>query len=166
MTKFIDYSYQDICDLTESIIVQMTLSEWKPTIIVGLSRGGLVPAVMISNALSIEMEPLKVSLRDSRFGPTSTFLPELIHKGDKFLIVDDINDTGETQLWIRDDWMKTIKHYKGYESGNWPSHMVKFANLIHNEASQCESDYCGKIINKEKDPHWVRFYWEIWNEKK
>jgi xanthine phosphoribosyltransferase len=44
---------------------EITNSNWKPDYIVGLTRGGLVPAVMISHYFNIPMHTLSVSLRDS-----------------------------------------------------------------------------------------------------
>ncbi len=50
---------------------EITNSNWKPDYIVGLTRGGLVPAVMISHYFNIPMHTLSVSLRDSNNGPES-----------------------------------------------------------------------------------------------
>jgi uncharacterized protein len=50
---------------------EITNSNWKPDYIVGLTRGGLVPAVMISHYFNIPMHTLSVSLRDSDSGPES-----------------------------------------------------------------------------------------------
>lgn len=43
---------------------QITNSQWRPDYVVGISRGGLLPAVMISHYLNVPMKPLQVSLRD------------------------------------------------------------------------------------------------------
>ena len=50
------------------IIRAMNADGWKPDYIVGLTRGGLVPAAMLSHYLEVPMETLKVSLRDSDHG--------------------------------------------------------------------------------------------------
>lgn len=50
---------------------EITNSNWKPDYIVGLTRGGLLPAVMISHYFNIPMHTLSVSLRDSATGPES-----------------------------------------------------------------------------------------------
>ena len=39
-------------------------SGWRPDYIVGITRGGLIPAVMISHYLGVPMKSLDVSLRD------------------------------------------------------------------------------------------------------
>ena len=50
---------------------EITNSNWKPDYIVGLTRGGLTPAVMISHYFNIPMHTLSVSLRDSNTAPES-----------------------------------------------------------------------------------------------
>ena len=50
---------------------EITNSNWKPDYIVGLTRGGLTPAVMISHYFNIPMHTLSVSLRDSDTAPES-----------------------------------------------------------------------------------------------
>lgn len=50
--------------LVNNLIRQITNSQWRPDYIVGISRGGLVPAVMLSHYLNVPMKPLQVSLRD------------------------------------------------------------------------------------------------------
>ena len=46
------------------ILRQMQKDNWRPDYIVGLTRGGLVPANMISQYLGVPMHALHVSLRD------------------------------------------------------------------------------------------------------
>ncbi len=50
--------------LVQGICRDITLTGWKPNYVVGISRGGLIPAVMISHYLGVPMKPLQVSLRD------------------------------------------------------------------------------------------------------
>lgn len=50
--------------LVQEICRQISKSGWRPDYIVGISRGGLLPAVMISHYFDIPMKPLQVSLRD------------------------------------------------------------------------------------------------------
>lgn len=55
---------KDIKKLVSKVCRDITLSGWRPNYVVGISRGGLVPAVMISHYLNVPMKPLQVSLRD------------------------------------------------------------------------------------------------------
>ena len=43
----------------------MFADDWRPDYIVGLTRGGLVPAVMMSNMTGIMMHALDVRFRDT-----------------------------------------------------------------------------------------------------
>jgi hypoxanthine phosphoribosyltransferase len=55
---------QQIREYVNKISYQMYKDAWRPDYIVGLTRGGLVPAVYMSHMLDIPMETLKVALRD------------------------------------------------------------------------------------------------------
>lgn len=139
------------------------MQPWHPTIVVGLTRGGLTPASMISHALSVPMCSLDVSLRDNNlWEPTSSFLPEEIVNGHRILVVDDINDTGATFEWIRDDWSQTLQHLPQLGDA-WPQDHIRFAVLVHNDASTQPSDFVGMHINKQEEPSWVDFPWETWH---
>ena len=58
------YSWHDIEKMCMSIVNQMYKDNWRPDYIVGITRGGNVPATIISNMTGIRCEALKVSLRD------------------------------------------------------------------------------------------------------
>ena len=58
------YSWSDIEKCAQSICLQMYRDNWRPDYIIGLTRGGLPLAVMISHMTNIRMETLKVKLRD------------------------------------------------------------------------------------------------------
>ena len=151
--------------LTATMIDQMVVADWTPTIVVGLTRGGLVPATMISHYFDVPMSGLDVNLRDnSLFGPTTTWIPEEIANGHRILIVDDINDTGATFAWIRDDWTNTLQFTKP-STIDWPWDSIKFGALIHNQPSTQPTDYYGMTIDKETDNQWVCFPWETWHLK-
>jgi len=50
--------------LVGKICRDISLDSWRPDYVVGITRGGLLPAVMISQYFDIPCETLKVSLRD------------------------------------------------------------------------------------------------------
>ena len=57
-------NWHDVERQTQEILRQINLDRWRPDYVVGLTRGGLVPANLISQYLECPMETLKVSLRD------------------------------------------------------------------------------------------------------
>jgi xanthine phosphoribosyltransferase len=105
--------------LVSKICRDITVSGWRPDYVVGLTRGGLLSAVMISHYLEVPCETLKVSLRDENFLETNCWMaedafgheiydPMSSGSGKKnILIVDDINDQGTTINWILKDWQSS-----------------------------------------------------------
>ncbi len=161
--KKIYMSSADLESHVHTIIRDMALSEWKPDYIVGITRGGLTPANMLSQYLEIPMYSLDVSLRDNTMEPTSNcWMADDAFNGTKILIVDDINDSGATLQWIRDDWAGSClpTHDKW---NNVFGNTVRFATIVNNEVSTFnEVDYTSLTINKDKEDVWVIFPWECW----
>lgn len=142
----------------------LSASKWCPDYIVGLTRGGLVPAVMISHWLDVPMHSLNVSLRDNSTGPESNlWMANDAFAGKNILIVDDINDSGSTINWIMEDWASGCFPYDERWSSIWNNN-VKFAVVVDNLSSKSKVavDYAGVEINKHEKDVWVEFPWESW----
>ena len=156
----------------------ITISGWIPDRIVALDRGGLTLGVMISHYFKIPFTSLSVRLRDSDACCESNLdLPQLalgyFHPMDgddaqkepppkqNILIVDDINDTGATIQWIKEDWRKSCVPNSPEWNHVWHNN-VRFAALIHNESSTSPIDYASMDINKAEQDVWVVFPWEHW----
>lgn len=160
------YEYIHVHDWVNKITYQMYRDEWRPDYIVGLTRGGLIPAVIMSNNLGIPMHTLEVSLRDSDLGPESNlWMAEdaFGYNGDRknILILDDINDTGATLDWIIEDWQKSCLPDDERWADIWGNN-VRFAVCIDNLSSKFSRcvNYCAKTINKAEDDSWIVFPWE------
>ena len=153
--------------LVAKLCRDITKSGFHPNYIVGLTRGGLIPAVMISQYLGVPMYALGVSLRDSDMGPESNCwmaedalgpnsrerfvedendvgaileaASDLLESGTykEILIVDDINDTGATFNWIMQDWKSNCFPNDPSWDEVWNQN-VKFAVLVDNLASKCD----------------------------
>lgn len=173
--KKIYHSWQDVEHQTQEILRQIHLDSWRPDYVVGLTRGGLVPANLISQYLGCRMETLKVSLRDGSECESNCWMAEdafgyPVHdpmaSGDgrkNILIVDDINDSGATLNWIREDWMNSCFATSPVWDGIW-GHNVRVACLYDNESSKSELDvsYSAITINKAAEDCWIVFPWENW----
>ena len=167
----------ELTGLVNKICRNILVSGWRPDYIVGITRGGLIPAVMISQYLNIPMHTLGVSLRDGSGGESNLWMAEeafgYVPKEDRgesdtetdpafrknILIVDDINDTGATIAWIKKDW----------RSGCLPKHYVwdqifgsnvRFAVITNNLSSKEEVDYSVNEINKAEEDVWIVYPWE------
>ena len=147
---------------------EITNSNWKPDYIVGLTRGGLTPAVMISHYFNIPMHTLSVSLRDSNNGPESNLwmAEDALGPQTPERYIDNENDIGGI-LSAAADLLEIGSTYKNIlivddinDSGatiNWImndwrsncfpgddswdevwNHNVKFAVLVDNLASNCQ----------------------------
>jgi len=158
MTKKIYYDWAQIDRWCQRIALDILKTDWRPDYIVGLTRGGLVPGVILSHLLDVPMHTLKVSLRDdSCDNETNCWMPEDVTQAKNVLIVDDINDTGETLDWIRDNWEKSV--FKGDIAYHWHKR-IKIAVIVNNLASNEQIDWCAIDINKTEDPSWIVFPWE------
>ena len=143
------------------IVRQMYADNWRPDYIVGITRGGLIPSVMLSHYTGIKMHTLDVRLRDGDGECESNcWMAEDAQAEKNILILDDINDTGATFNWIMEDWHSSVYNMPDTIWG----HNVRFATLIDNVASECkvEMSYTGTEINKAEDPSWIVFPFEEW----
>ncbi len=169
--KKIYHTWQDVEHQTQEILRQITVDSWRPDYVVGLTRGGLVPANLISQYLDCRMETLKVSLRDGEQCETNCWMAEDAFGYEKeektnILIVDDINDSGATLNWIKQDWMSSCFATSPVWDGIW-GHNVRVAVLVDNESSRAEIpvSYSAVDINKAQEDSWIVFPWESWWNK-
>jgi xanthine phosphoribosyltransferase len=87
---------QELNGLVSKLCRDIVISGWRPDYIVGLTRGGLVPAVMISQYLEVPMHTLNVSLRDNDTGPESNLwmAEDALGPRTRERTVEDPNDIG------------------------------------------------------------------------
>ncbi len=147
--------------LVADICRQIANSNWKPEYIVGVTRGGLTPAVMISHYLDVPLQTLKISLRDHETCESNLWMAEDAFNSKNILVVDDINDTGATFNWIMKDWQTSCLPNDPKWESVWNNN-VRFATLVDNLASQCNVGmyYVGMEINKAENNVWIEFPWE------
>jgi hypoxanthine phosphoribosyltransferase len=173
--KKIYHTWSDVERQTQEILRQISLDRWRPDYVVGLTRGGLVPANLISQYLECRMETLKVSLRDGAEQESNLWMaedafghrdfdPMASDNGRKnILIVDDINDSGATLNWIREDWQSSCFPKDRRWKEIW-GNTVRVACLYDNESSKnkIEISYSAVTINKANENVWIVFPWESW----
>ena len=156
-------TWPELQHLVSKICRDIAASNWRPDYIVGITRGGLVPAVLISHWLDVPLETLKVSLRDEGQTESNCWMSEDAFNGKNILIVDDINDSGATINWIIEDWKSTCLPTDPVWNDVWNKN-VRYAVLFDNLASDAviAADYTGIEINKAENNTWIDFPFEDW----
>lgn len=166
-------SFGEYKGLVNEICRQISVSDWRPDYVVGITRGGCLPAVMISQYFNVRCEMLKISLRDGSEQESNLWMAEdaygynAAEVGDplckNILVVDDINDQGTTLNWLMEDWQSGCLPNDARWDHVWNQN-VKFAVIIDNLASKCnvKMDFVGEEINKAEKDVWIEFPYEEW----
>ena len=174
-------THEQYVNLVSKICRDIAVDQWRPDYIVGITRGGLLPAVMISHYFDVPMKSLNVSLRDGGDCVSDLGMAEDAfgyHRTDdlpgtsnsalrkNILIVDDINDSGATFNWIMRDWESGCLPMDPAWENIWDNN-VRFAVVVDNLASQCSVGmwYIGMEINKAENNVWIEFPYEEWWSK-
>jgi hypoxanthine phosphoribosyltransferase len=130
--------------------------------------------------LNIRCEALKVSLRDDEsesesncwmaedaFGYVDVADREIYKtrwdpgKRKNILIVDDINDTGATFNWIKQDWQSSCLPDEESWNTVWGKN-VRFAVLTENLSSEFDLvKYHVDEVNKAEEDVWLVYPWEV-----
>lgn len=165
--------WNDVDDYVGEIVRQINISNWRPTRVVGVARGGLTAATMVSHYFGIPLTALHVSLRNHKDTESNFWLAEAafgycdtitekfdVSLRENILIIDDICDSGATIDWIKEDWETEQPGSPAWNSV-WHNN-VRFAALVHNLGSGVDLDYVGKVIDKREKDQWIEFPWEIW----
>lgn len=164
-------TWAEIDSACVTIADKVRSSGFVPDYIVGITRGGLPAAVIISHILDVPMYTLKVTLRDGieEDCDHNCWMSEdaigygaagcLEDTPTNILIIDDINDSGSTIAWIKKDWQDSCLPNSAYWNEAWHGN-VKFATIVDNISSQERVDYFAQQIDKSEKDVWIDFPWE------
>lgn len=158
-TTIIDYSFPDFCAGIDSIANAVRSSGWTPDLIVGIVRGGSVPAVFLSHKLKIPVQMVHWNTRDdTRWGNEhNCWIPEEMYSGLQVLVVDDIVDGGDTIRELVQDWLEATG---GLDDNIKIIDNLRVAALIYNTSQDVTVDFYHRTIDREVDKRWVVFPWE------
>jgi xanthine phosphoribosyltransferase len=135
----------------EAIARQVEEGGWRPDFLVGVGRGGLVPAAYLSHRIGITMLSVDHSSGDAAFaGELLEKLAAKSRAGSRILIVDDINDSGSTIAYLRE---VLVSH------GCSEPH-IRVAVLVNNIRSKARVEYAGTNMDRGEDKRWFVFPWE------
>lgn len=186
--KTITYDWNKTERAVRDIAMSMYKDGWRPDYIVGITRGGLVPAVMLSHMTGIPMHTLCVQLAadgleentesncwmaEDSFGYESYKLNEYnadisasaganIYEhsvtAKNILIIDDINRGGDAMEWVMKDWQSSCLPNSERWDEVWHNN-VRFASLLSSPNSIVDTDYWSEEFSDEEES-WIEFPWE------
>ena len=145
-------------DLQE-ILRQMTVGDFTPDVIVGIARGGLVPATMLSHYLGKPLQVINYSLRDNKVSHVSEVADVIkrLNTNGSVLIVDDICDSGDTLAKVYKEIKEGVIDNENYLA------CLRTAVLWNNVNQDIfEPNYVGREISRADDSRWVIFPYEEW----
>jgi hypoxanthine phosphoribosyltransferase len=124
---------------------------WVPTFVIGVGRGGLVPAVFLSHATGLPMLSVDYSSQVPDFSAEPlTKLARRTRAGERLLFIDDINDSGRTIAHLRAE-LAAAEAVEG---------SIRFATLIDNIRSAERVEYRAREIDRAVTKDWFVFPWE------
>ena len=141
-------SWSQICGLLMKLAESVRKSGFEADVIVGVSRGGWIPAQIMSNLLenprlaTVTAEHY-VGIAETKHEPTITQPVSLQVKGKKVLVVDDVADTGET--------LKLVKQHLNRQGAS----EIRFATIYYKPWSVIVPDY-----HEKETRRWIIFPWE------
>ena len=148
-------SWSDIEKWCSAIRAQV-VDNFSPEVIIGLSRGGLVPSRILSDSLWIKD---LLSIKTEHWGITATQSGQAVLndpgklnlKGKKVLIVDDITDTGQSMKLAYD-------FVKSQEPAD-----IRSATMLHITRSEFVPDFYGELVD-QKQWTWFIFPWNVYED--
>lgn len=144
---FIVPSWHEIDRMLNRLVEMVKRDSFRPDIIVGVSRGGLIPAAVLSDRLGVDCDAVRLRYYKSVQNTEET--PKIIQhissdlSGKKVLIVDDVADTGHS--------LQTVKRYvqeKGAED-------IMVCTLHYKPCSVIKPDHF-----VEETDAWIIYPWE------
>ena len=144
--------YDVIGFLAKSLSLRFKINNKKFTHVIGISRGGLLPAKIMSYALDAELLTFGISSYDgttkkNNIKVTQDICLEDLPADARILVVDDKVDTGDTL-----EFVKNQINDRGQDS--W---IVRYATLFAEKRAKSKVDHYGILV---PDNTWIDFPWE------
>lgn len=113
---------------------------WKG--IIGVARGGLVPAAILARELNIRLvETVCIATYDETVRGQARILKSLSEQGEGWLLVDDLVDTGATAKILRD--------------------MIPAAYFVTLYAKPQGKPYVDAFVREIPQDIWIEFPWDL-----
>lgn len=145
------FTQTEFLQAIEGLSTRLREDSWGVQLLVGVGRGGLVPAVFLSHASGLPMVSIDFSTPIPEFNDALVAaLAARTRAGERLLFVEDINDSGRTIAALREQLAAA-----GAVAG-----AVRFAVLLDNTVSLQTVDYAWRSIDRTTDKDWFVFPWE------
>ncbi|MDH3527366.1 MAG: phosphoribosyltransferase [Gammaproteobacteria bacterium] len=144
-------SWQRMYQLASQLAFAILDSGFQPDVIVGIARGGYVPARILCDFLDVyALTSIRVVhyASGARKQPLAEVTDSLCTDitGKRVLIVDDVSDTGDT-------YEVAIRHLAGFEPLE-----IRTAVLLHKTTASYRPDYIGRKVIKWR---WMIYPWAL-----
>lgn len=155
MLKNTRLNWKDVQELCDDVTRQLRV---RYDCVVPVVRGGMVPAAIIAHAIGCEtVRPVVWQCRDGK-RKERALLQEIVQTYNRVLIVDDILDTGETFVEMRDAIVSVLHPHRTFNATF--SALIKNAGYEHHRAEMQDFLYGALIDKREEGIDWVVFPWE------
>lgn len=136
---------------TARLAIDIVQSDLRVSCIIGLARGGLIPAVLLSHMLDVPMLPASYSSKEGHGDNKdhNNVLPDPVVYDEyhRIIIVDDIADSGLTLHEVKEHYKK---HYNSFR--------IETATLYYKTTAKIRPDYYWHTIPAHSE--WIVFPWE------
>jgi hypothetical protein len=136
-----EFTFAEFSSAIDELVEQIRKKKIKYNYIVGLTRGGLIPATILSHKLDVPM--LASNWDTDRKKPSITLMDILDNPRNKVLLVDEILDTG-----------KTIQSFMEIHG------KTDVAVIVWNKEQPVVPDYHYMTIRRSEFSDWIDFWWE------
>ena len=145
------FTHDEFVAAVRALAGELLADDWSPSLLVGVGRGGLAPAVYLSHATGLPMVSIDFSTPIPEFNAALIeALARRSRDGERLLFVEDINDSGRTIRAIRAQMVAARADMA----------MVRFIVLIDNAVSGERVDYRFRMIDRTVTKDWFIFPWE------
>ncbi len=140
-----------VVDAADALAGQILDSPFQPDSIVAIARGGFMPArflcdfLHVHKLLSLQVEHYTAGAREKREAAVTGPLSGDV-SGEQVLLVDDVNDSGDTLEAAR-------SHVEGFDPA-----AVRIAVLHEKSTTQCPADFHAEQVQQWR---WVLYPWAV-----
>jgi hypoxanthine phosphoribosyltransferase len=144
----------------KGLIKQIDESTFKPDIVVGIMRGGMIPAVMISHHFEVPCWSVPLSYRDNVAAGNDlnqVWGTLVLNGGKNILFVEDIVDSGKTMSSLQNFINTSLELHWCYTP---PQPTIKYASVWFNVGQETNVDYFSIPFDRNNNKDWFVFPYE------